>query len=98
MNGVKAVYETRFSGPIKVRALAWRSTPGDLLSEVICRVTSHNNHAYRRGELFITIPMFLWGQHRYIGKPKCHSLWQGRPDLSGLEWATPKLLKQLEDQ
>ena len=93
MKGVKAVYEAHLSGPVKVQALYWL-TP----LEVVARVTSRTNRTYPRGHLFIAYVPFLWSQHRFIGRLKCTSLYTGRPNLNGLPEATPKLLKQLEEQ
>lgn len=93
MKGVKAVFETMLSGPVRVRVLARYNT-----YEVICQVTGRGNYTWRTGLLFVTVPQFLWCKHRYVGKLRCHISWEGRPDLSGLPEATPKLLKQLEEQ
>ena len=93
MKGVKAVFETMLSGPVRVRVLARYNT-----YEVICQVTGRSNSPWRTGLLFATVPQFLWGKHRYVGKLRCHISWEGRPDLSGLPEATPELLKQLEEQ
>ena len=91
---VKAVYDGYLTGPIKVRVLASYDNP----REVVVRVTSRTIWAYPRGLLFIAYAPFLWSQHRFVGRRKCTSLYTGRPDLSGLPEATPKLLKQLEEQ
>lgn len=93
MKGVKAVFETLLSGPVRVRVLA-RYNP----YEVICRVTGRSNSPWRTGLLFATVPQFLWGKHRYVGKLKCHISWEGRPDLSGLPEADETLIKQWEQQ
>ena len=92
--GVKAVYEAHLAGPVKVRVLAAYDNP----KEVVVRVTSRTNRTYPSGHLFIAYVPFLFENHRFIGRLKCKSLYTGRPDLSGLPEATPKLLKQLEEQ
>ncbi len=98
MKGVKAVFETMISGPVRVRVLGIYSTYNGLPLEVLCRVTSKTSRPWTKGLLFITTPMFLWERHRYVGKLRCNSLYQGRPNLNGLPEATPELLKQLEEQ
>lgn len=94
MQGVKAIFEGHLTGPIKVQALAVY----DNSNEVVVRVTSRTNRTYPRGHLFIAYVPFLFENHRFIGRLKCTSLYTGRPDLNGLPEATPKLLKQLEEQ
>ena len=93
MKGVKAVFETMLSGPVRVRVLASYHP-----YRVICRVTGRGNHIWRTGLLFVTVPQFLWCKHHYVGKLKCHISWEGRPDLSGLPEAAPELINQLEQQ
>ena len=98
MKGVKAVYETPLDGPVKVRVLAIYSTYAGLPRQAICKVTSRSNRAWPQGFLFRMLPVFLWERHRYVGKLKCNSLYQGRPDLSGLPEADENLIKQWEQQ
>ena len=96
MKGVKAVLEcseTMISGPVRVRVLARYNN-----YEVVCRVTGRSNRPWTKGLLFIIAPMFLWEKHRYVGRLKCNSRWQGRPDLSGLPEADENLIKQWEQQ
>lgn len=96
--GVKAIFETLRSGPVRVLVLAIYSTYNGRPIEMLCRVTSRNNRSYPTGYLVVAHPAYLWEKHRYLGKFGCHHAWQGRPDLSGLTEADEKLITQWEQQ
>ncbi len=94
--GVKAVYETHLSGPVKVRVLAVFSTTNYRPLEAVVQVTSKTHKTWPRGYLTVAVPTFLWEKHRFIGKTR--SLYEGRQDLSGLPLVDDALLHAMAEQ
>lgn len=78
---MKAVVDTTFSGPVKVKLLSKYRDPFSKTWKVECRVTERTHPAYAVGDTFDFPIEGIFLTHKFKG---FHSYYSGRPDFSTL--------------